>query len=33
LIDTLAALAGDPDCPLDTRDQALVEEHLRYEPN
>ncbi|MDP6478640.1 MAG: hypothetical protein QGI75_01205 [Phycisphaerales bacterium] len=32
LIDTLAALAGDPDCPLDAFDQALVEKHLRYGP-
>ncbi len=31
LIDTLAALAADPDCPLDASDRALVEQHLRHE--
>jgi hypothetical protein len=31
LIDTIAALAADPKCPLDTFDQALVEQHLQFE--
>ena len=32
LVDTLAALAADPDCPLDAFDKALVEHHLRHSP-
>jgi hypothetical protein len=28
LIDTLAALVADPQCPLDDFDQRLVEQHI-----
>ena len=31
LVDTIAALAADPNCPLDRFDQTLVEQHLQFE--
>jgi len=32
LVETVASLATDPDCPLDAFDQALVQHHLDTTP-